>query len=120
MRSTGSSVVQVRSLFIPVVCAGLLLSGLVHLLFPDETEKHMSSARNVRIVGAFLLVLMVPAVVFGYYILGVLFALFGVPRLLMPHRSIRLQQSVYPRRVHGALLLTSAAGLWIVSRLLRN
>jgi hypothetical protein len=97
-----------------------LVSGLVHLLFPDETEKHMSSARNVRIVGTLLLLLIAPAVVLGYYFLAVLFALFGVPRLLMPHRSIRLQQSLYPRRVHGALLITSAASLWIVSRLVRK
>src|SRR5262245_14775641 len=107
-----------RSVFIPVVCAGLLLSGLTHLLFPDETEKHMSSVRNVRIVGIILLVLIAPAVTLGYYILALLIALFGVPRLLTPHRSIRLQQRLYPRRVHGVLLIVSAAGLWTVSRLL--
>jgi hypothetical protein len=107
-------------MFIPLVCAGLMLSGLMHLLFPDETEKHMSSARNVRIVGTILLVLIAPAVVLGYYILAVLFALTGMPRVLTPHRSIRLQQRLYPRRVHGALLMMSAAGLWIVSSLLRK
>jgi len=110
----------VRSMFIPLVCAGLMLSGLMHLLFPDETEKHMSSARNVRIVGTILLVLIAPAVVLGYHILAVLFALTGIPRVLTPHRSIRLQQRLYPRRVHGALLIMSAAGLWIVSSLLRK
>jgi hypothetical protein len=110
----------VRSVFIPLVCAGLLLSGLVHLLFPDETEKHMSSARNVRIVGAILLILIGPALVVGFYILAVLLALFGVPRLLTPQRSIRLQQRLYSRRVHGALLIMSAAGLWTVSRLKRK
>jgi len=62
-----------RPVFIPVVCAGLLLSGLVHLRFPDATTKHMSSARNVRIVGTLLLVLIPPAVVLGYYILANLF-----------------------------------------------
>jgi hypothetical protein len=106
--------------FIPLVCGGLLLSGLVHLLFPDATEKLMSSTRNVRIVGAILLALIAPALVAGFYILAVLLALFGVPRLLTPHRSIRLQQRLYPRRVHGALLIISAAGLWIISRLVRK
>jgi hypothetical protein len=110
----------VRSVFIPVVCAGLLLSGLIHLLFPDETEKHMSSARNVRLVGIILLVLIAPAVALGYYILALLFALFGAPRVLTPYRSIRLQQSLYPRRVHGVLLIVSAAGLWTVFRLRRK
>lgn len=109
----------VKSVFIPLVCAGLLLSGLAHLVFPDDTQKHMSSPRNVRIVGAILLVLIAPALLMDFYVLAVLFALFGVPRLLTPHRSIRLQR-VYPRRVHGALLIMSAAGLWwIASRVLR-
>jgi hypothetical protein len=110
----------VRSVFILLVCGGLLLSGLVHLVFPDETEKHMGSARNVRLVGAILLTLIAPALVMGFYILAVLFALFGFPRFLTPRRSIRLQQRLYPRRVHGALLIMSAAGLWIVSRLVRK
>ena len=89
-------------------------------MFPDETEKHMSAARNVRIVGEILLALIAPALLVGFHILAVLFALFGVPRLLTPLRSIRLQQRLYPRRVHGALLIMSAAGLWIVARLMRK
>jgi hypothetical protein len=84
--------------------------------FPDETEKRMSCSRNVRIVGAILLALILPAVVWGFYILAGLFAIFGLPRLFSPDRSIRLQQRLYPRRVHGVLLLLGAAGLWIVSR----
>jgi hypothetical protein len=110
----------VRAIFIPLVCGGLLLSGLVHLVFPDETENYMSSARNVRIVGAILLALIAPALLVGFYILAALFALFGVPRFLTPHRSIRLQQRLYPRRVHGALLILSAAGLWVIFRLERK
>jgi hypothetical protein len=106
----------VKSFFIPLVCLGLLLSGLVHLFFPDETEKLMSCSRNVRIVGAVLLALILPAIVWTFYILAVLFAIFGLTRLLAPDRSVRLQR-LYPRRVHGVLLMMAAAGLWIASRL---
>ena len=98
----------------------MLLSGLVHLFFPAETEKRMSRSSSVRIVGAILLALIVPAAVWGFYILAALFAVFGLPRLYAPDRSIRLQQRLYPRRVHGVLLIMGAAGLWIASRLVHR
>src|SRR2546427_332389 len=98
----------------------MLLSGLVHLLFPDETEKRMSCPRNVRMVGVTLLALILPAIVWSSYLLAVLFAIFGLPRMFTPDRSIRLQQRLYPRRVHGVLLMLGAAGLWIASRLLHR
>ena len=104
------------SVFIPLVCAGLLLSGLAHLLLPNLTEKHMSKPVNVRIAGAILIALMLPAVCWGFYILAIGFALFGLPRLLTPDRSIRLQQRLYSRRVHGVVLIVGAAGLWMVTR----
>jgi hypothetical protein len=110
----------VKSLFIPLVCLGMLLSGFMHLLFPDETERHMSRSRNVRTVGAILLALILPAIVWGFHVLAVLFALFGLPRLLAPDRSIRLQQRLYPRRVHGVLLIMGAAGLWIASKVVQK
>ena len=94
----------------------MLLSGFLHLFRPDDAEKHMSCPRNVRIVGAILLGLVLPAAMWGFYVLAVLLALFGLPRLVTPARSIRLQQ-LYSRRVHGVLLLMGAVGLWIVSRL---
>jgi len=107
----------VKSFFIPLVCLGMLLSGLLHLFLPGETEKHMSCPRNVRIVGGILLALVLPATVWGFYVLAVLFVIFGLPRLFAPERSIRLQQRSYPRRVHGALLVMGAVGLWMFSRL---
>jgi len=96
----------------------MLLSGLVHLFFPQETEKYMSRSGNVRIAGTTLLVLIPPALVWGFYILAILLAIFGFPRVFAPDRSIRLQQRLYPRRVHGVLLLMGAGGLWIADRLL--
>ena len=110
----------VKSFFISLICLGMLLSGLVHLFFPEETEKRMSCSRNVRIVGATLLALILPALVWGFYILAVLLAIFGFPRVFAADRSIRLQQRLYPRRVHGVLLMMGATGLWIADRLLRR
>ena len=110
----------VKSFFIPLVCLEMLLSGLLHLFLPGETEKHMSCPRNARIVGAILLALVLPATVWGFYVLAVLFVAFGLPRLFAPERSILLQQRFYPRRVHGALLVMAAVGLWIVSRLVHG
>ena len=95
----------------------MLLSGLLHLFFPGKTERHMSCPRNVRIIGAILLVLVLPATGWGFYVLAVLFVIFGLPRLFAAGRSIRLQQRSYPRRVHGVLLIMGAVGLWIVYRL---
>jgi hypothetical protein len=110
----------VKSFFIPLVCVGMLLSGLLHLFLPGETEKHMSRPGNVRIVGGILLALVLPASVWGFYVLAVLFVIFGLPRLVAPRHSIRLQQRSYPRKVHGVLLMIGAVGLWIVSRLGRR
>ena len=110
---------NVKSFFIPLVCLGLLLCGLTHLFFPDETEKRMSCSRNVRMVGVILLALILPAIVWGFHILAVSLAVFGLPRLLTPDRSIRLQR-LYHRRVHGVLLMMGAAGLCIASRLVQR
>ena len=98
----------------------MLLSGLLHLSLPGETEKRMSRPRNVRIVGGILLALVLPATVWGFYVLAVLFVIFGLPRLFVPERSVRLQQRLYPRRVHGVLLVMGAVGLWVVSRLVHR
>ncbi len=61
--------------------------------------------------------LVLPATVWGFYVLAVLFVIFGLPRLFVPERSVRLQQRSYPRRVNGVLSVMGAVGLWIVSRL---
>ena len=97
----------------------MLLCGAVHLLFPDETERRMSRSRNVRTAGAILLALVLPAIAWGFDVLAILLAIFGLPRLLSPDRSIRLQR-LYHRRVHGVLLIMGGAGLWIVSMLMHR
>jgi hypothetical protein len=107
-----------ETVFIALVCLGLLLCGLVHLILPETTERLMSRSVYVRIAGAILLIMTMTAIRLGYYLLAALFLIFGLPRLLTPDRSIRLQQRLYSRRVHGLVLTASAIGLWIVFRLL--
>jgi hypothetical protein len=80
----------------------------------------MTRPRNVRIVGAILLVLVAPALAWGFYILAFLCVLFGLPRFVTPDRSIDLQQRLYPRRVHGLILVMGAAGLWMAFKLLQR
>jgi hypothetical protein len=105
-----------RVYFLQFLAVGLLISGLSHLLAPTQTERLMSQPTNVRAAGAILLIMIAPSVAFEFYLLGLLLGAFGLPRLLAPELSIRLQQRLYPRRVHGMLLLAGAAGLWLFSR----
>jgi len=101
--------------FLRLLSLGLLVSGLSHLLAPVRTEQLMSQPRHVRAAGAVMLAMVVPSIVFRFYLLGSLLAAFGLPRVVVPERSIRLQQWLYPRRVHGVLLVAGAAGLWALS-----
>ena len=104
-----------RIIFLWLLSAGLLISALSHLLAPTWTEQLMSQPRHVRCVGAVLLAITVPSVALGLYLLALLLAAFGLPRVVSPERSIRLQQRLYPRSVHGVLLLAAAVSLWLVS-----
>lgn len=104
-----------RIIFLRLLSAGLLISALFHLLVPAWTERLMSQPRHVRCVGAVLLAMMVQSVSLGLYLLALLLTIFGLPRVVSPEGSIRLQQRLYPRRVHGVLLLAAAASLWLIS-----
>jgi hypothetical protein len=104
-----------RAYFLRFLSAGLLICALFHLLAPGRTERLMSQPRHVRVAGAVLLTMIVPSVAFDFYVLGLLLGAFGLPRLVVPEQSIRLQHRLYPRRVHGLLLLAAAVGLWMFS-----
>jgi len=104
---------EMRVHFLRFLSTGLLVCALSHLIVPARTERLMSQPKHVRAAGAVLLAMVVPSVAFEFYLLGLLLGAFGLPRLVAPERSIRLQQRVYPRRVHGVLLLAAAMGLWI-------
>ena len=104
-----------RIAFLRLLSVAVLISSLSHLLVPAWTERLMSQPRHVRGAGGVLLAMIVPSIALGLYLLALLLAAFGIPRLVSPEASIRLQQRLYPRRVHGLLLLAAAAGLWVVS-----
>jgi hypothetical protein len=74
----------------------------------------MSDPKHVRAAGAVLLTMIIPSIALGLYALASLLGVLGLLRLLAPERSIRLQR-IYPRRVHGLLLLVAAAGSWLIS-----
>ena len=93
----------------------LLASGLCHIAAPALTERWMSNPRVVRSVGALLLALAVPCLVWRGWYFWTLFAgltASGWWRLCFPQNSIRAQQRIYPRWVHGCLLIGGAILMW--------
>lgn len=89
-----------RFLFVTLLSAGLLASGVWHIARGAETERLFLSSRNVRVVGAGLLALALPCFIWrGWYFLtlGVILGASGALRLFGPQQNIRLQKSLYPR-----------------------
>lgn len=75
----------------------------------------MRDIRTVRSLGVVLLVLAIPCVVWRDWYFGVLFlalAASGIWRLCFPQNSIRVQRTIYPRRIHGLLLISGAFLVW--------
>jgi hypothetical protein len=100
-----------RTIYIAVLANFLLISGLCHVVAPSSTDHWMSNNRTVRSMGAVLLVLAIPCVLWrGWYFWTLLLALAvsGIWRLCFPQNSIRAQQTLYPRHVHGLLLIGGA------------
>jgi len=104
-----------RTIYIAVLASFLLVSGLCHLAAPGATDRWLRNTRTVRSVGAGLLVLAIPCVLWrGWYFWTLLLALAasGIWRLCFPQSSIRAQRTLYPRRVHGLLLIGGALLVW--------
>jgi hypothetical protein len=104
------------SIFVNVVATLLLLSGLAHIFRAQQTERVMSKPCVVRSVGAGLLLLAIPCLVWRgwfFWTVFVVLAVSGAWRLCLPQHSIRTQQSSYPRWVHGVLLLGGALAVWL-------
>jgi hypothetical protein len=104
-----------ENVYIGLVAALLLVSGVWHLVAPGLTERWMTRAAVVRAAGAALLVLAIPTLVWrGWYFrtLFVALVLSGAWRLCFPQSSIRAQQTLYPRWVHGCLLTGAAVAVW--------
>jgi len=104
-----------RTIYIVVLASLLLVSGLCHVAAPRSTDHWMRNTRTVRWLGAVLLVLAIPSVIWrGWYFWILLLALAasGIWRLCFPQNSIRVQRTLYPRRVHGFLLIGGAFLVW--------
>jgi hypothetical protein len=101
-----------ETIYVWSVAGMLLVSGIFHIGLPELTERFMRRIAMVRAVGALLLVLAIPCLLWhGWYFwsLFVALAASGVWRFFFPQSSIRAQQRTYPRWVHGCLLLGGAA-----------
>jgi hypothetical protein len=104
-----------ENLYVGLVAGLLLICGAWHLLAPGATERWMTRAPVVRCVGAALVVLACPALAWrGWYFptLFTVLLLAGGWRLVFPRHSIQMQQTLYPRWVHGCLLTGCAVAVW--------
>jgi hypothetical protein len=104
-----------RTIYVAVLAGFLLVCGLCHLAAPRATDEWMRSPRTIRWLGAALLVLAIPSVIWrGWYFWTLFFALAasGIWRFCFPQSSIRAQRTLYPRRVHGLLLTGGALLVW--------
>jgi hypothetical protein len=101
-----------RTIYLAVLASFLLVSGLCHIAAPSATDRWL---RNTRTVGAVLLALAIPCLVWrGWYfwMLFLALAVSGIWRLGFPQSSIHAQRTLYPRRVHGLLLLGGGLLVW--------
>jgi hypothetical protein len=106
-----------RTIYVSILASFLLVCGLWHMTMPSLTDHWMKNARIVRAVGVLLVALAVPCLAWsGWYFRTLLSALTvsGIWRLCFPQNSIRLQRTIYPRRVHGVLLIGGAIVIWTV------
>jgi hypothetical protein len=93
----------------------LAVCALCHIFLPRQTSRWLTRPITVRGVGVCLILLALPCLLWrGWYFCTLFAALFvsGVWRAAFPAHSIRAQESVYPRWVHGLLLLAGAAMVW--------
>jgi hypothetical protein len=111
--------VNLPTLFVVACSAGLSTVGVWHIAAGDQTERLFAQPRLVRPVGALLLALAVPCVLWrGVYfdVMAVVFAASGAVRLFTPSLNIRLQKGLYPRWVHGWIMATGGVVSWLVYR----
>lgn len=104
-----------ETIYLGGVIGLLLVSGLWHIAAPALTERWMSRAPVVRVVGGLLLVMAIPCLVWRGWYFWTLFtglAVSGFWRLRFPQSSIHAQQRSYPRWVHGCLLIGGAILVW--------
>jgi hypothetical protein len=105
----------IRAAFVLLFCLGLLLCGVWHIARGDLTQRLFEKPRNVRLVGALLLLLALPCFLWrGWYFLslGTLLLLSGGLRVLAPDFNVSLQRRAYSRAVHGWVMAGGALLAW--------
>jgi hypothetical protein len=108
---------SVRAVFVTAGALSLLAIGLWHVLDGARTDRIFHDPAKVRFVGAVVLSLAVPCLVWrGWYFstLGALLGASGALRLFAAERNVRLQKTAYPRWVHGWIMSAAAVALWIL------
>jgi hypothetical protein len=106
---------MLASVYADSIAAFLLLSALCHISLPRQTKYWLTKPVVVRLVGALLLLLSLPCLVWRgsyFWILFAGLAISGLWRFLFPQHSISAQERSYPRWVHGCLMLAASIAVW--------
>jgi hypothetical protein len=104
-----------QTVYVDIVTIFLLLSAACHIFLPSSTTRWMTMPSLIRWIGAWLLLLAVPSLLWRGWYFWTLFAglaISGAWRLCFPQSSISAQERSYPRWVHGCLLLAGSIGVW--------
>jgi hypothetical protein len=104
-----------KTIYLSSVVALLFTSGVWHLSATELTERWISRACGIRIVGALLLELAIPCLVWGGWYYWTLFAgltICGFLRLCFPKSSLQALRQSYPSWVQGCLLIEGATLVW--------
>jgi hypothetical protein len=110
---------SLQSLFVALCSGGLSAIGLWHIVAGDMTARLFDQPRGVRPVGAALVLLAIPCLLWrGVYFdaMAIVLIASGAMRLFTPAWNIRLQKGLYPRWVHGWIMLTAGAVCWLLYR----
>jgi hypothetical protein len=106
-----------RTIYLSIVVAVLIVSGVWHIAAPQLTERWVSRENVIRLLGALLLELSIPCVWWGGHYYWILFAgltLSGILRLSFPSTSFRSFWPTHLRWVQACLVLEGAALVWVL------
>ncbi len=109
-----------QPLLVGAYCAGLSAVGVWHIAAGETTERLFHEPARVRLVGAALLVMALPCLLWRnqiyFDVMAAVLAASGGMRLVTPRWNIRLQKGLYPRWVHGWIMLTGGVVSWLLYR----
>lgn len=106
-----------QSIVVDGIALLLLLSAVAHICLPQSTDSWLSRPSIIRLIGGILLLLALVCLLWhGWYFrtLSAALAVSGAWRLCFPLHSIHTQRRLYPRWVHGCLMLAGAVAVWVL------